>query len=99
MINYHISEVLSEIQHQDKSGSDQGEKLMNDYEQKMHRNEISQSLLKEKWMPEATNLFEKSKQNGDIHEFFRAELEILTHNKSISNHRRHRRFIQMIDKV
>ena len=64
MINYHIMEVLAEVnQTQPKEGD--STQLINDYERYNVRQEVSNSLLKEGWIPEAVTLFETTKVLGD----------------------------------
>ena len=64
MINYHIKEVLAEVnQTQPKEGD--STQLINDYERYKIRQEVSNSLLKEGWIPEAVTLFETTKVLGD----------------------------------
>jgi hypothetical protein len=63
------------------------------------RKEISQSLLQESWVEEAVNLVETSKLAArDVEEFFLNELSVLIYDKSLSNHKRHERFMQLVEK-
>lgn len=51
-------------------------------------------------MPEAVNLVENSKMAAqNIEEFFVNELTVLLFDKRPSNHKRHKRFIQLVEKA
>ncbi len=51
-------------------------------------------------MQEAISLVEKSKIAAqDIEEFFTNEMLVLNNDKRLSNHKRHKRFAQLVEKV
>jgi hypothetical protein len=57
-------------------------------------------LLREEWIPEAIDLFEKQKELSlEIEEQFANEMTVITHDKRLSNHKRHQRMVQLIEKV
>lgn len=58
---------------------------------------MNRMLLRDKWVSESQNLMEKTKQDCKIQQYFTSELQILMHDKSMSNHERHRRFKHLID--
>lgn len=52
MINYHISELVSDSS------------FINSTERQKYRKQISESLIKEEWVPEAMHLVEKAKTDS-----------------------------------
>ena len=100
-INYHISELL----HQNtdeivKSDGDVSSSIVTLQERQKMRRQISNSLTKEGWTREAVTFLEKSKDDSEsLDEYFQNEMKILMHDHTLQNHKRHRRFVQLIDKI
>lgn len=97
MINYHLSETLAQSHH----GSEAYEhKFINTQERQKRRKVIAEALLKEDWIPESIDLYEKQKMTSTkIEDQFGQEMQIITSDKRLSNHKRHQRLVQLIERV
>ena len=87
MINYNLSEVLASSHHGlapfDNNVMNQGERIK-------YRRYIADSLIKEDWIPESMELYEKQKISArDVEEYYINEMTILANDKRLSNHKRH----------
>ena len=61
---------------------------------------MANSLITEGWTREAVTFMEKSKEDSEtIDEYFQNEMKILMHNHALPNSKRHRKFVQLIDKI
>ena len=73
---------------------------MNENERQKCRRYIADSLVKEEWIPESMELYEKQKMAAkDTEEYYNNEMTLLTNDKRLSNHKRHQRLIHLIEKV
>ena len=97
MINYHLSETLAQSHH----GSDAYEhKFIGSQDRQKRRKIIADALLKEDWIPESIDLYEKQKMTSTkIDDQFSQEMQIITSDKRLSNHKRHQRLVQLIERV
>ena len=100
-INYHLSELLDrQGREADDDISGESKPLVGIQEKQKTRRQIHSHLVKERWTKQAVNLIEKSKANSaTLEEYFQNEMKILMNAHNLQNHKRHKRLMELIDKV
>ena len=98
MIEYSQHDVITESSHQ---GLSLQKPIYSQDQKHAARSRISDCLLRDKWIPEGITLKEKSieENTNQIQHLFENELTVLQNDARISNHRRHKRFAQILDRA
>ncbi|CDW91723.1 UNKNOWN [Stylonychia lemnae] len=88
-ISYHISEHV--LAKDDPTG----------IKTKKYRGQIARSLINEGWIQEELIIVERAKANAsnNLEEFFLYEMEVLNHDKVLTNEERNGRFMDLLNKV
>lgn len=72
---------------------DKDQPFMTNKDKQKNRKQIAESLIREGYLSEAKFMVERAKEDSQtLEEHFNSEMHILTYDKRMTRHKRHKRF-------